>query len=78
MPKSTAPRDMALSIIEEYRAECDYFSQKYGATRKEFEDSLRAKKGSEDFEKEEDLDDWEFAEAALRWWSEKADYPDIT
>jgi len=39
---------------------------------------LRAKKGSEDFEKEEDLDDWEFAEAALRWWSEKADYPDIT
>jgi hypothetical protein len=78
MPKLTAPRNMTLSRIDEYRAECAHFSQKYGTTRKEFEDSLRAKKGSEDFEKEKDLDDWEFAEAALRWWSEKKDDPVIT
>ncbi len=34
---------------------------------------LHKDKGSEDFEKEENLEDWEFAVQAVRWWQEKAD-----
>jgi len=28
-------------------------------------------KGKEDFQKEEDLEDWEFANKALKWWEKK-------
>jgi hypothetical protein len=64
---------IALSKIEQYKAECDYFEHKYGSVVGEFEAALRAEKGKEDFQQEEDLDDWEFANAALKWWTGKAD-----
>ncbi len=64
---------IALSKIEQYKAECDYYEHKYGSLIDDFEAALRAERGKEDFQKEEDLDDWEFASAALKWWTGKAD-----
>ena len=61
----------ALSKIEQYQAECEYFQKKYGMTLGEFETFLRREKGKEDFEKEEDVADWEFSLKALVWWKEK-------
>jgi hypothetical protein len=64
---------IALSKIDQYESECDSFKDKYGMALKDFELFLRREKGMEIFEKEEDLDDWEFAAHALKWWKEKAD-----
>jgi len=61
----------ALSKVEQYRAECEFFRRKYGMELEEFESLLRERKGQEDFEKEEDLEDWEFAASALKWWEKK-------
>lgn len=46
-----------------------FFEHKYSA---KFEYAFRQIKGEENFEKEEDLDDWEFAFNALKWWDKKA------
>ena len=64
---------IALSKIDQYKAECDSYKEKYGMEMEELEVILHKKKGAEDFEKEEDLEDWEFAVHAVRWWQEKAD-----
>ncbi len=61
----------ALAKIEYYRAECENFENKYGMKLKTFEHRLHKDKGKEDFLKEDDLQDWEFANAALKWWQEK-------
>lgn len=37
----------------------------------EFEKSLHKITGKEDFNKENDLEDWEFADHALKYWLEK-------
>ena len=62
----------ALSKIEQYKAECESFERKYGMKLKEFKSFLHKKKGKEDFEKEEDIENWEFSLNALRWWKERA------
>jgi len=62
---------MALSRLEQYRAENDFFEKKYEMNLEEFESFLHKEKGKEDFEKEEDIEDWEFSLNALRWWEEK-------
>ena len=62
---------VALSRIEQYRAEKEAFEQKYGMSLSEFENEVHAHKGGEDFSKEEDLEDWEFACKALIWWEDK-------
>jgi hypothetical protein len=64
---------IALSKIDRYKAECDFFKQKYGMELEDLEADLRKVKGMEDFKKEEDLEDWEFASGALKWWQEKVD-----
>ena len=61
----------ALSRVEQYRAECDFFQNKHGMTMEEFESHLHKEKGREDFEKEDDLNDWEFSFNALSWWEQK-------
>ena len=40
-------------------------------TFKEFESSVHAHKGREDFAKEADIEDWEFALNVLQWWEGK-------
>jgi len=64
---------IALSKIDQYQAECDLLKEKYGMELEELEARLHKIKGTEDFEKEEDLEDWEFALSAVKWWREKAD-----
>ena len=61
----------ALSKLEQYRAECDFFQKKYGMTLEKFEARLREKKGREEFEKEADIIDWEFSAEAVKWWEKK-------
>jgi len=41
---------------------------------KEFEFRLHQEKGYEDFEKEDDIADWQFSFQALKWWEGKAKY----
>jgi hypothetical protein len=64
---------IALSKIDQYKAECDLFRERYGMELEELEATLRKTRGMEDFGKEEDLEDWEFAFSAVKWWQEKAD-----
>ena len=62
---------LAMSKVEQYRADCEFFERKHGMRHEEFEQSIHACKGQEDFEKEEDLDDWEFSIDAVKWWQSK-------
>ena len=62
---------MALSKLEQYKAENDFFEKKYEMNLEEFESFLHKEKGKEDFQKEENIEDWEFSLDALRWWEEK-------
>jgi len=62
---------LALSRSEQYSAECESFERRYGMKIEEFEKGLRQGKGREDFEREEDLDDWEFCLNAMKWWKDK-------
>ncbi len=62
---------LALSTLEKYRAECEFFQEKYGATLDKFEERLHRTRGHEDFEKEDDADDWEFCSEAVKWWEKK-------
>jgi len=63
---------LALSRLEQYRAEVEFYEKKYGMALQEFEASLHGQKGREDFTKEADLEDWEFALEAQMWWQGKA------
>ena len=62
---------VALSRIDQFRAEKESFENKYKQSLESFEKDLRAIKGKEDFEKENDLEDWEFVCKALIWWEDK-------
>ena len=62
---------LALSRVEQYKAEIEYFEKKYGMNFEEFESFVHRQKGREDFAKEADAEDWEFALEALRWWQVK-------
>lgn len=61
----------ALAKIEQYRAECEFFEKKYGMSLRTFKQQLRRARNEEDFQKEEDLANWEFAANALKWWKRK-------
>ncbi|SEH05825.1 hypothetical protein [Candidatus Venteria ishoeyi] len=56
----------ALTKISRYRAECAIFERKYGHPLKTMQQAQRPQ--SEDFDLEDDLLDWEYAESALQWW----------
>ena len=58
----------ALAKIEKYQAECDFFQNKYNMDLLALEEQLHKRKGKEEIEKEQDLEDWEFAAQALVWW----------
>ncbi|MEA1963676.1 MAG: hypothetical protein U9O41_00875 [Candidatus Aerophobetes bacterium] len=62
---------ISLARRDQYQAEYDFFAKKYRMEVEEFERLLHQKRGKEDFKKEKDLEDWQFAEAALQWWEEK-------
>ncbi len=60
-----------LSKLSHFEAECARFERKYGESLESFRDILSQKKNEEDFEQEDDLMDWEFADAALNWWQSR-------
>ena len=62
---------LALSRLEQYRGEIECYEKKYGMAFKEFESLVHAHKEGEDFVKEADIEDWEFALNALKWWEVK-------
>ena len=64
---------IALSRLEQYRAECEFFEKKHNTSFEQFERVAHQKKGHEDFEQEEDIEDWEFSANALRWWQAKVE-----
>ena len=64
---------VALSLLEQYQAECEFFEKKYNMPLEQFERLVHQKKGCEDFEQEEDIEDWEFSANALKAWQAKVE-----
>lgn len=62
---------LALSKMSRYESECALFEKKYGQTFQSFQNQIMALHNEEDFQAEDDLMDWEFAQEALNWWKEK-------
>lgn len=62
---------IALSKRDKYRLECNKFQQKYQMSFENFERLLHSQKNQEDYDKESDLDDWEFAISSQRWWEKR-------
>lgn len=62
---------IALSKRDKYQLECQKFEQKYHTNFSNFEKRLHSSKNQEDYAKESDLDDWEFAIASRNWWEKR-------
>lgn len=54
-----------LGKIEEYRAIVKYFESKYKMTYRKYDSQIKKMINNEDFEKEDDLMEWRFAEEAI-------------
>lgn len=57
-----------LAKLSRYEAECSLFEKKYGESLESFKERVNQKLQREDFAQEDDLMDWEYADAALKWW----------
>lgn len=57
-----------LARLSRYEAECAHFEKKYGRSLESLQGMLQQKQREEDFAEEDDLMDWEYADAALKWW----------
>ena len=62
---------IALSKRDKYKMECGKFEKKYKMNFQKLEKLLHSQKGQEDYKKETDLDDWEFAISSLNWWQQR-------
>lgn len=62
---------IALSKRDKYSLECKKLQQKYQMSFENFERLLHSQQNQEDYVKESDLDDWEFAISSQRWWEER-------
>ncbi|MBD3341449.1 MAG: hypothetical protein GF353_20250 [Candidatus Lokiarchaeota archaeon] len=62
---------IALSKRDKYRMECQHFEKKYKMNLNDFEKHLHTNSNAEDYDKENDLDDWEFAVSSLNWWQKR-------
>jgi hypothetical protein len=58
--------------IHKYEAESRYFEKKYSCSFAEFKHKAENMLDEENFEWEDDLMDWEFADENLRYWQKKA------
>jgi hypothetical protein len=63
-----------LAKLSRYEAQCVSFENKYKETLESFRKHMQ-QEGKEDFSMEDDLMDWEYADAAFQWW--KAQLKDI-
>jgi hypothetical protein len=57
-----------LAKLTRYEAECSKFEKKYGQSLVVFKKQINKRHNEENFAAEDDLIDWEFADAALKWW----------
>lgn len=62
---------IALSKRDKYQLECRKFEHKYQMNLKDFERMLHSQSNREDYTKESDLDDWEFAISSRTWWEKR-------
>lgn len=62
---------IAISKRDKYMGECRKLEDKYNMTFENLQSKIRAEKGKEDYEIEDDLNDWEFALTSLKWWDSK-------
>jgi hypothetical protein len=62
---------IALAKIDQLRVEKESFENKYGKSLDVYERDIHAVREKEDFEKEDGLNDWEFACKAVIWWKDK-------
>ena len=62
---------IALSKRDKYQLECKKFKQKYQTSFNNFEKHLHSIRNQEDYGKESDLDDWEFAISSKKWWEKR-------
>ncbi len=63
---------IALSKRDKYQLECKKFQQKYQMSFENFEKLLHSQKNQENYGKENDLDDWEFAISSRKWWKKRS------
>jgi hypothetical protein len=64
---------VALSKVSSYERECAHFRRKYDQPLEAFQKSIEEMRGNEDFSREDDLADWEFAERALQLWQKRVE-----
>jgi hypothetical protein len=64
---------VALSKVSAYERECAHFRRTYGQPLEVFQKSIEEMRGHEDFSREDDLADWEFAERALQLWQKRVE-----
>lgn len=64
---------IALSKLEQYQAEREFFEKKYNAPFEQVEQQVHQTRNQEDFAQEAELEDWEFAISALKWWQGKVE-----
>ncbi|MCF7669157.1 MAG: hypothetical protein K9N48_05210 [Verrucomicrobia bacterium] len=62
---------ICLSKISRYKAECGCFRSKYGESLESLRNRIHKTDREEDFPIEEDIMDWEYADAALKWWQSR-------
>jgi hypothetical protein len=58
--------------IQKYEAESMVYERKYRDTFEAFKEKVESMENEEDFAREDDLMDWEFVVANLKYWREKA------
>lgn len=64
---------LCLSKVSRHEAECGHFKGKHGESIEVFRRRVDNMKEQEDFELEDDLMDWEYADRALKWWQSRAE-----
>jgi len=57
-----------MAKLSRYEAECALLEKKYGESLVSFKKRIKERQEHEDFTEEDDLMDWEYADAALKWW----------
>lgn len=63
----------SMAKLEQFEGECEFFRNKYRLPFEEFERTVHAGNGQENFEYEQDLEDWEFAMPAREWWRSRVE-----
>jgi hypothetical protein len=58
--------------IQKYEAENMFYERKYKSTFEAFKREVESTENEEDFDRDDDLMDWEFAVTNLSYWREKA------